>query len=234
MGKDDKLNLIIMRDDSRVRRYRVRVSWFKLFLYAQVILLTAAVLGAYGGFSYWIKNMALAQANAGLEEKLLEAQIQLERLQNVEKILQSNDSDEIQGLFSTVSRGMQDTAPQPLDLQDIFVAKDLQMAGVNNLQVRKAGEGLRLSFELNNLADGTLTGETSVFFIARDASILQARGEENELSFEIQRFRRVSSMLHFPPGLAMEDVFAMRLVIENSEGESLFIQTYPLANILTS
>lgn len=234
MSKDDKLNLIIMRDDSQVRRYRVRVAWFKFLLYVQLVLVAAAGAGTYAGVTYWIKHMDLAQTNSRLEETLAEKHIQLERLQNIEKIMQSNNTEEIQGIFNSVSRGKQDVAQQPpLDLGDIFMAKDLQVAGVNNLQIRKVDGGLRLSFELNNLTDEILTGKTSVFFIARDASVRQAEGDETELSFEIQRFRRVNSLLKLPQNLDLEDVFAMRLVIENSEGESLFVQTYPLVNILT-
>ncbi len=234
MGKDDKLNLIIMRDDSRVRRYRVRVSWFRFFLYAQLVMLLAAGLGTYGGITFWLNNMELAQANIGLQEDISEMQMQLERLQNIEAILQTNDPEEIHTLFSTVSQDKQ-TPPTPsIDLKEIFIAKDLELAAVSNLQVRKADENLRLSFELNNLADKTLVGKTLIFLVARDASVTQAEGEENELSFEIQRFRRVNSLLYLPPDIDVDDIFAIRVTITDSEGESIFIQTYPFANVLTS
>ncbi len=234
MSKDDKLNLIIMRDDSRVRRYRVRVSWFRFFLYAQIVLILAAGLGAYGGFTYWIKKLELIQANAALRENISEMQIHLERLQNIEKILKTNDPEEIQALFRLGTREKHALAQQTVDLQEVFVAKDLQMIRVSNLQLRRAGDGLRLNFELNNLVKGTLAGTTSVYYVARDATVIQAQGEENELSFEIQRFRRVNSMLQMPSGIILEDIFALRLVIANNEGKSIFIQTYPLVNILAS
>lgn len=234
MSKDDKLNLIIMRDDSRVRRYRVRVSWFRFFLYAQIVLILAAGLGAYGGFTYWIKKLELIQANAALRENISEMQIHLERLQNIEKILKTNDPEEIQALFRLGTREKHALAQQTVDLQEVFVAKDLQMIRVSNLQLRRAGDGLRLNFELNNLVKGTLAGTTSVYYVVRDATVIQAQGEENELSFEIQRFRKVNSMLQLPSGIILEDIFALRLVIANNEGKSIFIQTYPLVNILVS
>lgn len=234
MSKDDKLNLIIMRDDSRVRRYRVRVSWFRFFLYAQIVLILAAGLGAYGGFTYWIKKLELIQANAALRENISKMQIHLERLQNIEEILKTNDPEEIQALFRLGTREKHALTQQTVDLQKVFVAKDLQMIGVSNLQLQRAGDGLRLNFELNNLVKGTLAGTTSVYYVARDATVIQAQGEENELSFEIQRFRKVNSMLQMPSGIILEDIFALRLVIANNEGKSIFIQTYPLVNILAS
>lgn len=234
MGKDDKLNLIIMRDDSRVRRYRLRVSWFRAFLYAQVVLLLAAGGGAYGGFFYWTKNMELVQTNNTLEENISEMQIHLERLQNIKEILKSNDPEEIQSLFSTVAREKRPIAHEPVDLTEIFVAKDMQLVSVSNLQIRESPDGLRLGFELNNLNEDAISGMTTVYFVARDASVVQAQGDENELSFAIQRFRRVNSMIELPSGLALGDLFALRLVITNTEEEVMFIQTYPLANIVTS
>lgn len=234
MSKDEKLNLIVMRDDSRVRRYRVRVSWFRFFLYAQIVLLLAAGLGAYGGFIYWVKKIELSQSNAALQEEVSELQMQLERLQNIEEILKINDPEEIQALFSSVTREKHGPAQQPVDLREIFVAKDMRMAGVSNLQIRRAGDGLRLSFELNNLTDKIISGTTSVYFITKDATVIQAQGKDNKLNFEIQRFRRVNSMLHLPSDLSLDEIFALRMAIANSEGESIFIQTYLLANIITS
>jgi hypothetical protein len=234
LSKDDKLNLIIMRDDSRVRRYRIRVSWFKFFLYAQIVLILVAGLGAYGGFTYWVKKLELVQANSALREDISEMQIHLERLQNIENILRTSDPAEIQALFSSMTREKQALAQQAVDLQEIFVAKDLQIAGVSNLQIQRAGGGLRLRFELNNLGGGTLVGMMSVYYVVRDATLIQAQGEKGEFSFEIQRFRKVNSMLQLPPGVTLENIFALRLEIKNNKGESIFIQTYPLEDILTS
>lgn len=234
MGKDDKLNLIIMRDDSPVRRYRLRVAWFRVFLYAQVVMLLAAAGGGYGGFHYWVKNVQLLQANISMEETISEMQMQLERLQNIEEILKSNDPEEIHSLFSTVAREKRPIADEPVDLAEVFVARDMQLITVSNVQIQDSVEGLRLSFELNNLNENTISGATSINFIARDASVIQAQGDKEELSFAIQRFRRVNTLVELPPGLALEDLFALRLVINNAEGEVMFIQTYPLANIVTS
>lgn len=234
MSKDEKLNLIIMRDDSRVRRYRVRLSWFRFFLYAQIVLLLAAGLGAYGGFTYWVKKLELSQSNAALREEISEMQMQLERLQNIEEILKTNDPEEIQALFSSVTRERASLAQNPVDLLEIFTATDLQMAGVGNLQIRRTGDGLRLSFELNNLTDKTISGTTLVYFITKDATVIQAQGKDSELNFEIQRFRKINAMLHLPPGLTVDEIFALRVSIANSKGESIFIQTYLFANIITS
>ena len=233
MGKDDKLSLIIMRDDTRVRRYRLRVAWFRFFLYLQIVLILGAVGGSYAGIVYWGQHLELVNANKDLRAQLSDQSIQLERLQNIQEILKTNDPEEIHSLFSTVTKERQ-SLPQVVNLQKIFVAKDLQVAGVTNLQLKKAGEDLRINFELNNLAEGTLSGEVKVYFITQEASVLEAQGEESELAFTIQRFRRVNSLLKVPSGLGLDTIFAIRVVIFGNDDEEVFTQTYPVANILTS
>lgn len=234
MGKDDKVSLIIMRDDGRVRSYRVRMSWFRFFLYVQAFLLLAAMAGLYGGFTSWVEKLELAQANTALQEDVVEMQIQLERLQNIEAILKTTDPEEIQALSSTVSREKHAPKPNDLDLREIFVTKDLRMAAVNNLLVRNSGEHLQVSFDLNNLTNKPLAGVTRIFYVSRDATVIQVQGEDSELRFEIQHFRKVTMRLPLPPGLGLEDIFGLRMVIVDSREESIFIQTYPLADVLTT
>lgn len=232
MGKDDKLNLIIMRDDSRVRRYRVRIAWFKAFFYIQTILIVAAVAGGYFGIRYWGQHLELELVNKTLREQISDQSFQLERLKNIQNILDTSD-EEIQSLFSTVAQERKDL-PRFINLQDIFSAKDLRKAGVANLQLTKAGDELKVDFKLNNLSEGTLSGSINIYFITQEASVLEALDQDNELRFEIQRFRRVSSLLIIPPGMVFDSIFAIRLVILDNNEEELFIQTYPIATVLTT
>lgn len=232
MSKDEKLNLIFMRDDSRVRRYRFRVTWIKCFVFIQFFLLLAAICGTSAGIFYWRHHGALSTANSELREQIAEQSAHVERLQNIQEIIKTSEPQEIQSLFNTVTRQRQ-SLPQVINLQDIFVARDLEIAGVTNLQLQEAEDSLRITFELNNLGDETLSGTIQVFFITQQATVIEAQGEENELSFEIQRFRRVNSLLQLPEGLDLEMIFAIRLVIQDQDAEEVFIQTYPVGNIFT-
>ncbi|TVQ99978.1 MAG: hypothetical protein EA399_05855 [Desulfovibrionales bacterium] len=233
MGKEDKINLIFMRDDSRVRRFRLRVFWIWLFLGALVVLTVVALGGAATAVYTWDNHIELVNENAKLRDRLAQQSIELERLKNVQEILKTNDPVEMHDLFSTVTRERA-RLPQVINLQDLFVTHDLEMAGVNNLQLQKVEESLRISFELNNLSDDTLTGSIQVYFITQEASVIEAQGDKNELSFEIQRFRRVNSPLNLPTGMDLEMIFAIRLVIQDSDSERIFVQTYPVANIFTT
>lgn len=233
MGNDDKLSLIIMRDASQVLRYRIPVIWLKLSACILVVLVLAAVGGSYAGFIYWNHHSDLVSTNNKLHLQLAEQSIQLERLQNIEEIIANSDPQEIGTLFSSVASQRQ-TAPQMVNLQDIFVAMDMQMAGVTNLQLQHAGDELRISFELNNLTDAVLAGSINIYLITREALVLEALGEGNQLGFRIQRFRHVETTLTIPPGVEPEALFAVRVVIQDQNDKQVFIQTYPLTVVLTS
>jgi len=222
-----------MRDDSQVRRYRLRAGWFKLFFYVQTILLIAAVGGSYAGIKFWGQHLELANENKAKQEELAAMSIQLERLQNIEEILKTNDPAEIKSLFNAVTKEREPLQPS-IDLNDLFVSKDLQVAAVANLQLKQKADDLRISFELNNMSDEVLSGRSRIYAITNDAQAIEVQGEEAELSFEIQRFRRVNSRLQLPEKVTLDSVFAIRLVITDNENQELFVQTYPLSNILTS
>lgn len=233
MSKDDKLSVLIMRDNSQVRRYRLRVGWVRIFIYVQIILLISAVAGSYAGVKFWGQHLELANENRAKQEELAAMSIQLERLQNIEEILKTNDPAEIKSLFNAVTKEREPLRPS-IDLSDLFVSKDLQVAAVANLQIKQNADDLRISFELNNLSDQILSGMTRVYVITNDAQVIEVQGEEAELTFEIQRFRRVNSRLRLPEKVDLDSIFAIRLVIADSENQKLFVQTYPLSNILTS
>ncbi|GAB6060281.1 hypothetical protein [Desulfonatronum parangueonense] len=233
MNKDDKLSLLIMRDDSPVRRYRFRTAWFRLFLYIQVFLLLAAFGGAYAGITFWGQHLELVNENKALQDNIADKAIRLERLENIQEILNTSDPGEIQALFSAVSKERQVNAPV-VNLQEVFHSRDLQMAGVSNLQLSQAGDDLRIQFELNNLSDDTLSGSIRIYFVTQQANVIEAKGDENELSFEIQRFRRVNSLLELPSGMELESIFALRVIIGNEKDDVFFIQTYPVHSILTT
>jgi hypothetical protein len=232
LGKDDKLTLLLMRDVGHVRQYQFRRMWFNLFLYAQAGLFLAAASGLYGCFFHWSRHMELINIHAALREQASEQQMHIARLQHVLEILTTGEH-ELKILFSThYSTHSSGPGSREIDLSTLFAHVDLQVVSVSNLQVRTVGDKLRLSFELHNHAGGSISGMTSVYLVRRNASVFQAQADKDELSFAIERNREVNSMLELPSGIALDDIFALRLVISNTEHEDMFIQTYILSDIM--
>lgn len=57
------LNVILMHDDGRTWRFRVRPEWIKICLYGLLALLLASAAGIYGSFSLWRKMERISREN---------------------------------------------------------------------------------------------------------------------------------------------------------------------------
>lgn len=234
MGKDDKLSLILMRDDAPVRQYQFRTMWGKLFLYVQIVPVVAALLGLSGGLLF--RNMLQEEADSHLAllQQTYEQHGHYERIRHVQEILDNADHD-FHDLFTDFSHSpvpLPSIGNPPVDLIRLFAHVDSRLLSVENMQAQIIAEKLRLRFEIHNLSDAPFTGMMSVDLVGQDASVVQTHGEEDELRFAIERFHEVNVLLGLPIGTSLKDCFALRLTLSDSDKENVFIQTMLISDVI--
>ncbi|WP_419785506.1 hypothetical protein [Pseudodesulfovibrio sp.] len=232
---DSKYSVLFMRDDRDVSRYRVSPFWLKMFIFAQVFLLLCAVGGIYMGVRGLKVNAGLREVNRDMEQRLVDAEVRLERLSNMEKILQSYDPAELQSLLAAATSEVEKKDEQaPVDLNKIFTRVDTQQVGVENLQAKEAGRKVNVSFELNNLqsSNKVISGLADFSFVTKDGKTVVAKTNKRDLAFQIQRFKRIQTAFNLPDGMGKKDIFGLRLEIKGSDGGIIFAETYPLYHIL--
>ncbi len=231
---DSKYSVLFMRDDRDVTRYRVSPFWLKMFIFTQVFLLLCAVGGIYMGVRGFKINADLQSEKKGLEQRLVDAEVRLERLGNMEKILQSYDPAELQSLLSAATSEVEEQKEVvAVDLNKIFTRVDTQQVGVENLQARIAGRKISVSFELNNLqASKSVVGQATLSFVKKGGTSIMAKTNTSDLSFQIQRFKRIQTTFLLPDGLDQKDLFGLRLEIKGKDGDVIFAETYPFYHIL--
>jgi len=233
---DSKYSVLFMRDDRDVTRYRVSPFWLKMFVFSQVFLFLCAAGGFYMGVRGFKINVDLHSENKSLEQRLVDAEVRLERLGNMEKILQSYDPAELQSLLSaaTTEVEQQDQEEQEVvDLNKIFTRIDTRQVGVENMQARIAKRKISVSFELNNLqASKSMAGQADFSFVKKDGMAVSATTNKSDLAFQIQRFKRIQTSFFFPDGVDKKDVFGLRLEIKGKDGDVIFAETYPFYHIL--
>ncbi len=232
-----KYSMLLMRDDSHVRRFRLSRIWLKAFIYIEIALVALALAGFFAGYRFWLESHKLRVDNRNLQISLTEARVKLERLENVEQIIKSNDPDELHALIGSVPAPAE-PAPvtQPsLDLNEIFTHVDLQQANVANFQAKLQGDKLQVRFDLNNLvADSTLSGKVNLALITRAGKLVEPKANVEDLSFSIQRFKRIRTVLSVPGGLMGNDLFGIRITIRRvDDGTMVFSETFPLSQILS-
>jgi hypothetical protein len=230
-----KYNVLLMRDDTNVKRYRLSPFWIRLTIYSGIVLFIVAAGGGYAGFTYWNQNRALVEENRELSRDLMEAKLELERLENIDQILKSNDPEDLQSLIGSVAAEMENGEAQapPVNLNDVFEYLDLQQVRVDDLQAKFTGNGMRVSFHLNNLVqDGTLSGQADLELLASDGSVIDVKVNRSQLAFQIQHFKQITTAFTLPEKYGKNNLFALRLIIKNDQDQIIFSETFPLAHIL--
>lgn len=232
---NSKYSVLFMRDDRDVTRYRVSPFWLKMFIFTQIFLFLCAAGGIYMGVRGFKINNELQGENKSLEQRLVDAEVRLERLGNMEKILQSYDPAELQSLLAAATNEVeQKQEPVEIDLNKVFVRVDTQQVGVENLQAKVAKRKVSISFELNNLQSSkSVNGQGDIAFVKKDGSTVKAKFKKSDLAFQIQRFKRIQTTFSLPNGLEQKDMFGLRLEIKGKGGDVIFAETYPFYHILS-
>lgn len=232
MISSSKYNILIMRDDSTVKRYRLHPVWLKFALYSLLLLLTVAGVCGFMSFTFWQKNRVLTEAYQEATRKVSENASKLERLQIVEQLLNSRASERLNA--SAPAPASFSASPElnnsaaTLNLDSLFQYVDLKRVRVGNLQARTTDDNVRITFSLSNLqSNKTLIGNTELELITVDGKLAKTVRNPN-LSFQIQRFRQLSATIPFSNGLTAANLFGIRIVITVNTGEVIFSQTYPV------
>ncbi|MFH1914723.1 MAG: hypothetical protein ABIK45_10670 [Pseudomonadota bacterium] len=231
---NSKYSVLFMRDDRDVTRYRISPFWLKMFIFVQVFLLLCAAGGIFMGVRGVKRNLDLRTENKSLEQRLVDAEVRLERLGNMEKILQSYDPAELQSLLAAATSELEsEKEGDAVDLNRIFTRVDTQLVSVENLQARVASRKMTVSFDLNNLQSArAAAGQATIALVKKDGGTQMAKTNASDLAFQIQRFKRMQTTFSLPDGVEQKDVFGLRLEIKGSDGEVVFAETYPLYHIL--
>ncbi|WP_319764291.1 hypothetical protein [Maridesulfovibrio sp.] len=229
-----KYNVLFMRDDDSVKRYRLSPFWLRVLLWIVILLAICAGAGAWAGYTFWTENMHLKQDKIELQKNLSDASVQLERLENVNKILDSYDPNELQSLLAAVPVEEKKVESTPaVNLDKLLFYKNLMRAGVENVKLRKSGGRLALSFDLNNLQTASaLSGLAKIALIKNDGKSVEIKANHNDMSFHIQRFKVVRTRFSVPSGSELDDLYGVRLMITTNKGELIFSEVYPLSRFL--
>ena len=250
MAGSGKVDILILRDDAGVRRFRLpgfatRLLWI-------VPLLLLALLAAATAVAYYLRqdNRAMDGRVQSMRAELDAAGEGLLRLENVERILRSRDVTELETLIGSYNadnpgwwkpreerQNVKEQQPEKPekeasrpDLAKLLARVDLNQAGVDNLRAKIENRRLQLNFDLSNVTPQTgLIGRVEVGLVGNDASLTPLRAEKDELSFQIQRFKQIAASLPLPPKSEPKDVYGLRLVIVDPTGKAIFSQIYPMS-----
>lgn len=225
--KNASYSVLFMRDDADVKTLRVSPRRLRLLLWASAGLAVVVLIGLIVGLRSFVGYRSLLSERRDLEVKLAEAQVDLERLGNLEKLQKG-------GAPSAKESGKDaghapDKSPQAAGRA--FAKINSGTIGVENFKAQLSGGSLSTTFDLNNKAQGSASGSISLLLLRNDGSLTELdAATASDLTYQIQRFKRISAIARVPEGVSRREALGLRVEIKNSDGEVILGETYSLGN----
>ncbi len=227
-----KYNVLFMRDDRRVKRFRFSLGWVKFLILVQVLLLVLAGAGGYFSVVFFKKNRELKSEISSLRSDLRKSKTNLRRLENVRNILKSFDEGDVLTALKKGDNGTESSS-SGVNLERVFKNVDKHIISVDQLQASIKESRVNLRFELNNLiSDKKLEGLVSIELVGRDGMVVQLDVQDEDLYFEINHFKKVKTSFQLPEAISQKELFAIRLTITNKKDQVIYSETFPLSDIL--
>jgi hypothetical protein len=241
-----KLTILFIRDDSTVRRFRIRPVWVKLMVYLFLLALVLAAASSYGAYALWNKYAKLRDSHNQLEMDYHEMQVDLERLQNMEKLRQTRIQTDkaLREANATKPEKLPMEAgapskPSRLDENELaarFPPLDKDLIEVDNLIAKTTNDNsLRVTFDIKNVdeKDRPLSGWVNLSLLTWRGDKLPLDINRSNLSFRIQWFKSMKTTFPLPKGQDLKDIYALRVTVINKAKKPILQETYPLDQLLS-
>ena len=231
--KDNKYNVILMRSDTSVRSFRLNPFWMKFFFFMILVLFSAAGAGIYFAHVFFEEKEELARQYQIQAQSLNEAQRELSRLRNLERIYESFRDEELRALVASQRRENREVPAPEVDLGSILETVDQNIVSISNVQSRFIQGRMRVQLEVNNMVGSeNVSGRVYFSLIRNDGTIIDLDVEDRDLYYAIARFKRVETTFELPQEVEPDSIFALRVKARDDEGRLVYSQIYPMADIL--
>ncbi|MDP3427697.1 MAG: hypothetical protein Q8S17_10035 [Humidesulfovibrio sp.] len=225
MTKDSTFSVLFMRDDSDVKTFRVSPRRLKLLLWVAGVAALLMMIGLAVGLRSFVGYRSLLTERRDLESSLAEAQVNLERLGNLDKIQKAQGGSKENG-----AKVQAEAKSAPGSAQRAFALVNTGAMTVENFRGQVSAQALSVTFDLNNRGSGALSGDIRLLLLRSDGSLVPLEAPAQDLSYQIQRFKRISTSATIPEGLTRREALGLRIEIKTSEGDLIFGETYALGS----
>jgi hypothetical protein len=217
-------SVLFMRDDADVKTLRVSPRRLKLLIWTSLCVAVLVIIGLIIGLRSFVGYRSVLQDRRDLEVRLADAQVNLERLGNLEKIQKGDAAPSKNGKGHA-----QDASPQAASRA--FKKINAGTITIENFKAQVQGASLTATFDLNNRAQGAASGDIRLLLLRNDGTLTELDASTaSDLTYQISRFKRISASARVPEGLTRREALGLRVEIKNSDGEVILGETYSLGN----
>jgi len=245
MANREKIDILVMRGTGRVQRYHLAAGWLRALWLTPLLLILLSAAALVVIKRQRANNVLLTSRIASMLAEHDSVGERLVRLENIEKVLRSQDAAELETLLASTNPdnpgwwkpksadrkedAKEKSAAHP-DLSRLLSKVDANQAGVDNLRAKIENRRLLLGFDLSNLSpQSALAGRGEVTLIGNDATVYPLKAEKDDLAFQIQRFKQIATSLALPAKCDPKELYGIKLTMVDPAGKTIFSQVYPLS-----
>lgn len=231
---DKKLSILVMRDDKDVYRMRVHPGCVKAGMYVAILVIVWAFVGGYGVFYLWNENKQLDADLQNMQSTLVDNTVELKRLRNIEKMQKYSGNNSAVVDTKIIEIKNNNTNKTYVNLYDIFKNIDKNVLIASNIQAKFVKNFINLSFDINkrNFEDnGVVKGNVIIHLVSSSGDVINAE-VNNDMFFELRRMKQYNVRIPIPKKLMKDDIFGIRITINQPPSETVFCETYQLSHIL--
>ena len=237
--KRDKYNVIFMRDRTSIKSFRLNPFWIKFIIFFFLILLLVSVAGSYYSLVFFQEKKELSSLYERKAQALYDTQKELERLDNINKMIKSSKEDELRsftraqpGPIATHKPEEAEVVPE-IDLREIFEPVDLDIVSIANVQARIIQNRMRVQLEVNSLeSGGPISGRVFLILVAYDGSVADLQLQDRDLYYRINNFKQMDTIFELPEGLDQETLFALRIDVRDDGDNLIYSRSFAINDIL--
>ncbi len=227
--KDSKYSVILMRDDSRPKRFRLHPSWIVFALAMVLVLLITSATGIYLSLVFYDQKKEAQSAYEQTRILLQETSRELEKRENLQKIFDAYDRVDLHSFLA----GKMPESCTGVDLPALFEHKDKNLVKITNVQAEFIEGGMQVRLDVNNLAEeDSISGRVHLYLIRRDGLIIDLDLDHADLDFAITRFKNIDITFNLPQILEPGEIFALRIKAIDDQNNLLYGETFPMYQIL--
>ncbi len=244
--KNTKFNILMMRDDAPVRRFRISVIWIRLLVLYFLVITVLAGAASYLSYALWQEARILRDDLIKVQNRLDEKLVENERLRNLKKTLHagsipSSDAssaeentiqEQAEGVTPPAESRASETGPNLTRLSAANV--NMAIVKAEDMRATSTRDGMKLNFSLYNLKkEEASDGYCTIVLLTTSGESHDIIKNKTHLSFLINHYKQMETEIRLPQGLSLDEIYAVRLTVKARTEQAIFSKVYLITEILS-
>lgn len=202
----------LMRDDREAKTIRISRRLALFLSLAAFVLVGLAFSGLTYGVHSYLGLQTLQAERGGLEARLADMLVQLERRRNLHLL----------GAAAGLRPAAESARIAAPGQAERLARIDTGACAVENISARRAGRALAVSFDLVNRSREQAEGKIRLLLVSSVGAASVTPADGSLLAYRIQHRKRVQASLNPPQGMQLSEARSLKVEVTDADGAVIY------------